>query len=64
MSYIPQRSIIMHPITTTDSLDSKLASHTLSTIEHTSFPQGIAHYMNKCKSNANKTILISKPVKI
>ena len=54
----------MNPIITIDSLDSKLASHTLSTIKHTGFPQGITHYMSKCKSNANRTILILKTTKI
>ena len=50
----------MHPITTINNLDSKLASHTLLIIEYTSYPQGIAYYMSKCKSNANRAILILK----
>ena len=40
--------------------DSNLAGHIFSTIEYTGFPQGIAHYMAKSKSNANRVILISK----
>ena len=48
----------MHPITTADSLDSKLTSHTLSIIEHTDFAQRIARYMSKFKSNVNRAILI------
>ena len=56
----PQILTITHPLTMTDSLDSKLISYALSIIEHIGFYQGIAHNTSKCKNNANKTILILK----
>ena len=54
----------MHPITTADSLDLKLASHTLSKLEHIGFAQEIACYTSNYKSNAKRAIPISKTAKI
>ena len=53
----------MHSIKTTNSLDLKLTSHTLSIVEQTGYSQGIAHYMSNYKSNLKRAILILLPRK-